>query len=1070
MLPNRYFKSIAIAMLVLLPMLLTAQSAAPAPTMTAGEVNSIFSDAYTDIAGTNLNPNWGQATVVTEVDLGGNNTLLLSGLNYQGINIGSADGGVAHDFSTMKYLHLDVMSSNSTALNVFLNSTTSGEQAYAVPMQHDVWLSLNIPLTYFSDLGLTLNDIHQFKFDGDGDIYIDNIYFVAGSATLVAAPTPTVDAADVISVYSDAYTDIAGTNFNPNWGQATVQSEVDLSGNTAQLLTGLNYQGFNIGSTDGGVGHDFSDKKYLHLDIWTANSTALKIFLISTTSGEKFDTVAIEHDVWLGLDIPLTHFSDQGLTLDDIHQFKFDGNGDIYIDNIYFHGEGAITPTAINSFENAADISFGAGNHWEFYFESDDAVNNYLTPELVDAAGLPAEGLGAGQYSYSVASDQGWGGFVAKNHISDAYMDWTPYNYFSFKFQNYIASSMDSTMTMRLTLFVDSDDSHGPSDWGRDSSEYWYSFIEDDFIFDSPTDSGWHEIRIPLKRAVDATGANMGPGSEYTNGFVHTGWVGKWGADSLRLDRVVGYGIETLLASADFGTSETGDIVTGAYWLDDMKVEYSNIIPGCMDPTSTNYNPDATVDDGSCLYAEDFVDITFKLNMEMETVSPEGVHLAGGTSFGIPGDNPMLDDGTNGDETAGDNIYTIIFSVLKNTSQDYTFINGSNTDWSEKENIVGQECAILPWSDRNIEVGVNDTTIFTCFGQCTSDGSCAIVDFVSVTFKVDMMDVETDAAGVYMAGGGLGDAGLLMDDTDGDDIWELTLDDIVPDADFLWKFRNGPSDGNWGGNWEDTGENLEAQGCGTVYDPNNGSYGDRILNTDIDLVLPAVCFGSCSPCAPAHDVDVTFTVDMSAEGGFNPSTDAPYVFGSFNNWDYVSGSVMTVTADPNIWNTTVTLQSRDTIDYLFGYGSTFEAMTGLTCAVYNNDVELGVRQLVMPTDTATMFLVETPIFGTCDSSTVSVGDDMQLPKEFALSAYPNPFNPDINLQYQIPEYGDVKIDVVNMLGQNVRSLVDQAHAPGYYNVMWNGQTAHGHQAGTGIYFIVVSRASGTSVTKVTLLK
>ena len=55
------------------------------------------------------------------------------------------------------------------------------------------------------------------------------------------SPTaPTESDVDVISVFSDGYTDVAGTNFNPNWGQATVYSTFDLSGDNMLKYATLN--------------------------------------------------------------------------------------------------------------------------------------------------------------------------------------------------------------------------------------------------------------------------------------------------------------------------------------------------------------------------------------------------------------------------------------------------------------------------------------------------------------------------------------------------------------------------------------------------------------------------------------------------------------------------------------------------------------------------------------------------------------------------------------------------------------------------------------------------------------
>ena len=65
-------------------------------------------------------------------------------------------------------------------------------------------------------------------------VYIDNLYFYksrgGGTATepTAAAPTPPARAAaDVVSIFSGAYTNITGTDFNPNWGQSTVVTTIE---------------------------------------------------------------------------------------------------------------------------------------------------------------------------------------------------------------------------------------------------------------------------------------------------------------------------------------------------------------------------------------------------------------------------------------------------------------------------------------------------------------------------------------------------------------------------------------------------------------------------------------------------------------------------------------------------------------------------------------------------------------------------------------------------------------------------------------------------------------------------
>lgn len=145
-------------------------TAAPTPTHDPAKVTAVYSDAYTMIPGTDFFPGWGQATVATQVQIQGNNTLKYAGLNYQGIQLGSSQ-----NVSTMDYLHLDFYAANSTALSVFLISPGPVEKAYVLTVPTAGWTSLNIPLSSFAPVNLS--DVFQLKFEGNGDIYLDNIYF-----------------------------------------------------------------------------------------------------------------------------------------------------------------------------------------------------------------------------------------------------------------------------------------------------------------------------------------------------------------------------------------------------------------------------------------------------------------------------------------------------------------------------------------------------------------------------------------------------------------------------------------------------------------------------------------------------------------------------------------------------------------------------------------------------------------------------------------------------------------------------------------------------------------------------
>ncbi|MGI6198171.1 MAG: C25 family cysteine peptidase, partial [Candidatus Cloacimonadaceae bacterium] len=84
------------------------------------------------------------------------------------------------------------------------------------------------------------------------------------------------------------------------------------------------------------------------------------------------------------------------------------------------------------------------------------------------------------------------------------------------------------------------------------------------------------------------------------------------------------------------------------------------------------------------------------------------------------------------------------------------------------------------------------------------------------------------------------------------------------------------------------------------------------------------------------------------------------------------------------------------------------------------------------------------------------------------NAYPNPFNPDTNIRYQLKAPDRVKIAVYNTRGQLVRSFERFHDAPGYYKVTWDGRDSAGRALGSGIYLYKMSCGSYNAVKKLVL--
>ena len=98
-----------------------------------------------------------------------------------------------------------------------------------------------------------------------------------------------------------------------------------------------------------------------------------------------------------------------------------------------------------------------------------------------------------------------------------------------------------------------------------------------------------------------------------------------------------------------------------------------------------------------------------------------------------------------------------------------------------------------------------------------------------------------------------------------------------------------------------------------------------------------------------------------------------------------------------------------------------------------------------------------------------------IPDVFSLHQnYPNPFNPVTTIQYDIPEASLVRMDVYDILGRKVRTLVNHQHQAGYHAVMWNGQNDHGVPVATGMYIYRITAESEAgnfvSVKKLIMMK
>jgi hypothetical protein len=102
---------------------------------------------------------------------------------------------------------------------------------------------------------------------------------------------------------------------------------------------------------------------------------------------------------------------------------------------------------------------------------------------------------------------------------------------------------------------------------------------------------------------------------------------------------------------------------------------------------------------------------------------------------------------------------------------------------------------------------------------------------------------------------------------------------------------------------------------------------------------------------------------------------------------------------------------------------------------------------------------------------ITAVEDVNIPDEFTLSQnYPNPFNPVTNIRYGIPEASHVKVQIFNVQGQLVRTLLSAEQPAGYHTIQWNGRNDFGNQLGSGVYFYRVQAGKEQMIKKMLLVK
>jgi len=377
------------------------------------------------------------------------------------------------------------------------------------------------------------------------------------------------------------------------------------------------------------------------------------------------------------------------------------------------------------------------------------------------------------------------------------------------------------------------------------------------------------------------------------------------------------------------------------------------------------------------------VTVVFQVNMSNQTVSPDGVHIAGEFNGWNPSGTLMTD--------MGNGVYEASFELPINMETRFRFING--TTWEQAETIPAL-CGVLDdfgSYNRNLQV-FNIDTIFgpVCFNECAN---CLPVEPVLVTLRVDMANETVSADGVYVAGDfNNWDPTATAMSLYAPGKYEAVVVMNTGESN-AYKFLNGP---------DFSGVENVPSDCGSA--DGFGGFNRLVTATSGNNLIPVVCFGQCAECIVIPTVQVTFSVNMSNE---TVSADGVHIAGTFNNFS-PSATEMVLSA-PNIYSATINLPENAQITYKFLNGNDWPFVETVPFECGQDDGFGGFNRLIT-TDNVD-FTTSTVCFGSCADCTINTNDVAAQ----AWSIYPIPASNELVLSHLNGQVDYVKI--IDLLGK-----------------------------------------------------
>ena len=561
-----------------------------------------------------------------------------------------------------------------------------------------------------------------------------------------------------------------------------------------------------------------------------------------------------------------------------------------------------------------------------------------------------------------------------------------------------------------------------------------------------------------------------------------------WDVSSYQLPVVANAGNDIVIESDEDGSATVTLDGSGSYDPNGDALTYSWTLDGTEVSTDVSFNYDLdigvytftlTVSDGE-LTASDDVVVTVNEYVANSALS----FTAANEDYVDCGDNSELQLGDhnltiefwlktsaggvqriigNGGTMASDDGYSV--KILNNGKlradvSDGTTVDGKQTDaivndgnWHncmvmlDRDNPNGQKLWLCVDGDCNTKI------IDSSIGSCANTNDTFVLGRKSTTSANNSFTGSLDEVRIW---------NTALTDTANVSLWrdgELTsLHPNISNLQAYYKFNEGSGStandltADYLGSYESDGTITGAEWVASDISP-------FTLYDDEDLQEEGSAPSAPSLTSPSDSLAISLTFEnlytdsvvFVWESSADPDGDAVMYRAKFGHIVYSGETLLdTVQHDSTMAETSIVVFYEDFNEDLVDLGGDNSVLKWNVAAIAGSDTVLSDNG---------------PRFVLVDGTSLSVDEEF-IPTEFALHQnYPNPFNPVTTIQFDIPEAGEVRLDVYNILGKKVATLVQGRHEIGGYTVGWDAAGI-----ASGIYYYRISSAKFTSTKKMILMK